>query len=461
MRELSIPRQTNWAAVAAVGIGVFMVAIDLTIVATGLPVLGDAFGVDPTRTQWFVLAYSLPLIALMIPAGRWVDDADPRRAFALGTLGFAAASALVGLAPTFEVALGARALQGVFGALLSVLLFAMVAAIVAPHERGRAFGLIGTLGPLGSVTGPGLGGLLIASSGWPAIFIVNVPVCALALLVGWRAIPSTGRLPGIPRSLLADAALAGIAVVGALTIVTGARFDSTDPTVEVSALAVVVAAAAWARRPSSAPIVTALRSRALSGQLAAMLFGATAIGATYFLIPFLLQRVLNESPVQSGLVLLALPAALALAAQLGGRASDRWGPRPVAVVANLLIIAGALTLQQVQPTWTGPDVAWRLALMGVGAGLFVAPNQAAIMSAMPRGLMGTAGALAGVARSLGFALGPAIAVALWSERAFSVDAVRVPLLLTAVAPTLALAAVVAARSPRPSDAPAPSKVQAA
>src|SRR5687768_8945476 len=139
----SIPR-TNWAAVVALGLAVVIVAVDITAVATGLPVMAAAFNADPARAQWIVLAYSLPMIALILPAGRWVDGVNLRHAFILGAIGFALASALVAVAPTFEILLAGRAVQGAFGAVIGAMFLAVAAVVINPAERGQAMGLITT-----------------------------------------------------------------------------------------------------------------------------------------------------------------------------------------------------------------------------------------------------------------------------------------------------------------------------
>ncbi|HEX2033988.1 MAG TPA: MFS transporter, partial [Chloroflexota bacterium] len=130
------PSRTNWLAVVAIGLAVFMATIDMTIVAIGLPALGQAFNAGPAQTQWVILAYNLPMIALMIPAGRWVDGVNRRTAFLVAVGGFALASALGGVAPSLEVMLGSRALQGVFGAVIGVVVMAMPLAMALTSQVG-------------------------------------------------------------------------------------------------------------------------------------------------------------------------------------------------------------------------------------------------------------------------------------------------------------------------------------
>jgi len=253
IRQADPGTKTNWAAVVALGLAVVIVAVDVTAVATGLPAMSATFDADPARAQWIFLAYSLPMIALILPAGRWVDDVNLRHAFLLGAIGFAVASALVGVAPTFEILLAGRALQGAFGALIGALFLAVAAEVVNPAQRGQAMGLITTVGPLGSIAGPALGGVIISTLGWPWIFYLNLPICAVAAYVGWRSIPSQGRLHGLRPGLLAEAVLAGGAALGLLLALNHAA-DRGQMGME-SALLLIVGAAPRLLKRSGLPLI--------------------------------------------------------------------------------------------------------------------------------------------------------------------------------------------------------------
>jgi MFS family permease len=448
--------RTRWTAVVAIGLAIVTAGIDITAVATGLPAISSAFGADPARSQWVVLAYILPMIALTIPAGRWLDTTSLRYAFAIAMVGFAGASVLAGAAPTFELLLAARALQGVFGALVSALLLAVAAAVVNPRERGRAMGLVATVGPLGAIAGPGLGGLLIATVGWRWIFFINVPVCVVALFVGWRAMPSQGRLAGLRVSLLVEAVLTGIAALGLLLALDEAAASGWSRPLPFLLIGVAVAAlVVWGRLPATRSVVGALQQPALSGQLAALVLFAAQNGTLFFLTPFFLQNVLERSAAEAGAMFLAVPLSLALAAQVSGRAADRLGPQPAMVVGLLCSAAGGLLLLPLDPSWGTLDVVWRLGLMGLGAGFISPPNQSAIMAAAPAGTIGAVSGLSGVSRNLGYALGPALATVLWVGGQFAPDAMRPAFLLLVVLPLLSLGIVLAAR-PRASTAPIPS-----
>ena len=210
-----------------------------------------------------------------------------------------------------------------------------------------------------------------------------------------------------------------------------------------------------ARAARSNPSEPDAPAAALAGQLFVLLAGATSLGAGYFLASFFLHGPLGMAAADAGAVLLALPLSIGAAAQLGGRAADRFGARVPAAVGSALILVGGVLLLPLRTEWANLDVALRLAVIGIGTGLLAGPNQAAILAAAPAALLGTVGGLSGLARTLGFALGPALATVLWSHGELTPDAMRPAFALTAVLPALVLAAILATPTVTPTGVPAP------
>jgi len=199
-------QQNQWWLVVAAGPAVFMASVDLSIVTAALPVIEHDLGLSTSTAEWVVLAYLLPLAGLALPSARWLDTVGRRPALAFSLTGFALASLAAGLATNLGWLIGARLAQGAFGALLFALVPALATTAVQPEARGRAMGLITTLGPLGLISGPVLGGLLVEGPGWPWIFFVNLPVSLVVLLAGLRLLAPDVPLrmpcptpPGSPR----------------------------------------------------------------------------------------------------------------------------------------------------------------------------------------------------------------------------------------------------------------------
>ena len=445
---------TRWWVILAAGLAVFMASVDLSITNVALPTLGHVFTVPPSALEWVVLAYSLPAVALLLPLGRWVDTAALRGAFLLAVCGFAGTSALCGLAPSLLWLVICRFLQGSFGALIAALVLPLAASAIGPEHRGRAMGVIGALGPLGAVAGPGLGGLLLASLGWRSIFFVNVPVCVMAVLIGARTITGPSRLTLPKRGWAVQAALLSGAVLALFVALTQAATDHPDFTTILILLgAAILAIFIWSRLPESGAGTNVLSRRPLALSIGALTLFATVGGALNYLPPFFLQNILHATTQEVGITVLMRGLVMGAVAPLGGYLADRWGTRPLSLLAALCVGAGLLLLVPLDPRWSLADVAWRLGLLGLGLGLFAGPNQSATMGFASRQVMGTVSGLSGLGRNLGFALGPALATIVWTASGSGLSGLRAGLvLLVAVAGGGALCAALVRSAPRRSSA---------
>jgi len=445
MNTETVPdRQRNhWWVVVAAGLAVFMASVDMSIVNIALPAIERDFTVPTSMTEWVVLAYLLPLAGLALPSGRWLDSVGQRQALVLSLTGFAIASVAAGLAPSLAVLIGARLGQGAFGALLFALVPALATTAVRPQARGRAMGMITTLGPLGLISGPAVGGLVVEALGWPWIFFVNVPVSALILAIGLRALPAGPRLQLPDRAWLTEAAVLSTAVTAVLVALSFAA--SEGPAWLTLALVAVPLLLIWLRLPASGAVRDLFRSPGEVGPHIALAAAATAIGTVFFITPFFMQRELGEPISTVGIAILVFPVGMALMGPLGGFLGDWWGPRKTALLGAGLFTMGLALLVPLQDSWNPPDLAWRLFLAGCGNGLFNAPNMAVAMSNAPHRLLATAGASTSLARTVGFALGPALATLAWSISAYEAEGMRAAMAMATAFSACSVAVLVAHR----------------
>ena len=400
----------RWSLVALAGVLSFVAMLDMNIVNVALADIADGLGVSAATAQWAVLGYQLPVVALLLPVGRWLDGVGMRTAVLTATAGFGLCSALAAAAPWAAWLIAARLAQGVFGAMLFVLMPVLAIRSVRPELRGRAMSVPATLGPLGAVTGPAVGGLLLDHFGWHAVFLVKVPFCLLALCVAWRAMPPGGR-PRLPEGrALGDALLLATGVAALLLPLTLA---ADSPGLLACALVAVVPLWCWLRGPGGRPVADVLRATGLLRAHAAVLALAAGFAAMHYVVALHLQRDDGLSATTTGLTVLAFPLGMGLAGPLGGRLADRYGARPVALTGAALTAAGLLLLVPLGDGWSPWAVAWRLALAGLGMGLNGGPTQALVMGAAPPERTATVGSTVQLARSVGFTLGPALATAAW------------------------------------------------
>ena len=350
--------ERRWLAVSAIGLSLFLSALDATIVALALPPIAKHFQLSDGLASAVTLSYAIPLTILILPSGDLVGRFRVLPTFLVAVLGFGLGSIICGLASSFPLLLVGRVIQGCFGAVIATQGIAVAAAVVSPGERGRAMGIVGALAPLGGVAGPGIGGLLLANFGWSAVFFVNVPFCLLAALLGLfslRGVRLGGRQPG-----------------GAYRQMAGLL-----------------------RRPSF-----------LWGLLA-FFWSVSVAGALYYLLPFDLSGVQHIVPSLAGLILLCVPLGMGVMGILGGYLTDRYGAKPFILTGSGLLLVGLLLLTLVAQSHTSElDLAWRLLLIGMGLGLFSGPNLTLIMSAGTRETMGAASALSNLVSRLGSVCGP-------------------------------------------------------
>ncbi|MEU6772621.1 MFS transporter [Streptomyces sp. NPDC046759] len=444
--HIPVGGEDRWPLVAVAGLLSFVAMLDMNIVNVALADIADGLHASAVTAQWAVLGYQLPVVALLLPAGRWLDGVGMRSALLAATAGFGLCSALAAAAPWASWLIAARLAQGAFGAVLFVVMPVLAVRSVRPELRGRAMSVPATLGPLGAVTGPAVGGLLLDHLGWRAVFLVKIPFCLLALVVAWRAMPSDGGLRLPDRRSAADVLLVGSGVAALLLALTLA---SGSPVWLVVALAAVPPLWWWLRGPGGRPVVGALRATGLFRAHTAVLALAAGFAAMHYVVALHLQRDDGVSATTTGLTVLALPLGMGLAGPVGGRLTDLpharlrsrggtlTGARPVAVTGAALTTAGLLLLVPLDGDWSPADVAWRLALAGLGMGLNGGPTQALVMGAAPADRTVTVGSSVQLARSLGFTLGPSLATAAWGL-AGGDDGVTAGLALAAVAAFLAV-----------------------
>uniref|UniRef100_A0AAU1I976 MFS transporter n=1 Tax=Streptomyces sp. NBC_00180 TaxID=2903632 RepID=A0AAU1I976_9ACTN len=426
----------RWVLVAVAGALSFVAMLDMNIVNVALADIAEGLNVSAATAQWAALGYQLPVVALLLPVGRWLDGAGTRPALLAATVGFALCSALAALSPWAAWLIAARIGQGACGAVLFVLMPVLVIRAVRPAVRARAMSVPATLGPLGAVTGPAVGGLLLDHLGWRWVFLVKIPFCLLALIVAWRAMPEDGRMRVPGRRALADAS----AVAGGLAaLLLALTLGSGEPPWFLLAVAAVPPLWWWLRGPGGRPVTGVLRAAGLFRAHGSVLTLAAGFAAMHYVVALHLRRDDGISATATGLTVLAFPLGMALAGPLGGRLADRYGLRRVAVTGASLTAAGLLLLIPLGDAWSPPEVAWRLALAGVGMGLNGGPTQALVMGAAPAERTATVGSTVQVARGLGFTLGPALATAAWALAGSGPgDGARAGLALAAVAACLAV-----------------------
>jgi EmrB/QacA subfamily drug resistance transporter len=397
-----------------------------SIANVGLPTFARAFGASFQAVQWVVLAYLVAITSLILSAGRLGDLVGRRRLLLAGLLLFTAASLLCALAPTLRLLVAARAAQGAGAAVMMALTLAMVGETVPKARTGRAMGLIAAMSAAGTALGPSLGGLLIAWSGWRAIFLVNLPVGLVAFLLALRHLPlDSPRREGLRESFDAPGtillALALTAYALAMTIAPG-RFG---PLNMVLLLAAALAAGLFmvAETRATSPLIrmAMFRDRELSGGLATSALVATVMMAALVVGPFYLSLGLGLEAIAVGLALSVGPLVAALTGVPAGHLADRFGARRTVLAGLLAMAAGCMGLSLAPATAGIFGYLVPMAVVTAGYALFQTANASAVMANVPADRRGVVSGLLSLARNLGLVTGASAMGALFAAASGAAD----------------------------------------
>ncbi|MGQ0572829.1 MAG: MFS transporter [Pseudonocardia sp.] len=395
----------RWVLLTTV-LGSGLVMVDATVVNVALSQIGTELGAGFTGLQWTVNAYTLTLASLILLGGSLGDRFGRRRLFVVGTIWFALASLICGLAPNIETLIVARGLQGVGGALLTPGSLALISASFRGADRAAAVGAWSGLGGIAAAVGPFLGGWLVGYS-WRLVFLINLPLAVVVVVVAWRHVPESRDADAPPGLDLSGAALAA-AGLGALTwSLTGLGAQGPTPPLLAGLAAGIVALAAFVvvERRSPHPLVppALFRSRIFAAANAVTLLIYAALGAVFVLLVLQLQTVSGFSPLAAGTALLPVTVVMLLFSARAGALAQRIGPRLPLTLGPLVSAGGLLLMTRIGPvaSWTA-DVLPAVLVFGAGLTLTVAPLTATVLDAAPDRYAGSAsGVNNAVARAAG------------------------------------------------------------
>lgn len=398
---------TGWR-LATLSLSMLLSSLGTSIANVGLPTLQSAFGATFQEVQWVVLAYLVAISSLIVGAGRLGDIVGRCRLLLLGLSVFTAASALCAAAPALGLLIVARAAQGAGGAVMMALTLALVGESVPQARIGRAMGLLGTMSAVGTALGPSLGGFLIAGFGWRALFLVQVPLGALAVFMARGCLPmrrsGEGEAPGfdfLGTSLLA-VTLAAYSL--AMTLGRG-RFGATNAALAATAAGGLGLFALVQARASSPLIrLETLRERPIVVGLAGSAIVASVMNATLVVGPFHLARGLGLEPAAVGLAMSLGPVLAALSAAPAGRLVDRFGAGRVSLLGLLGAGVGSGLLAALPAIGLARYLA-PMALLTTSYALFQTANNTAVMGEVPADRRGVVSGMLNLSRNLGLVTG--------------------------------------------------------
>jgi EmrB/QacA subfamily drug resistance transporter len=410
----SEPDPRRWITLSVIAIAQLMVVLDATIVNIALPRAKEDLGISTANQQWVVTAYTLAFGGLLLLGGRIADYWGRKRTFLVGAVGFAAASAIGGLATNGMMLFGARALQGVFGALLAPASLALLTVLFTEaRDRAKAFAVYGAIAGGGSAVGLLLGGVLTEYANWRWCLLVNIPIALAALALAIPLVPES-KAHGDTSYDVPGAIVVTLGLTSLVYGFTEAASDGWDAPTTVAfiagglvLLAIFVVIEARTKNPLLPLRVVLDRNRG-GAYLTSMLVGAGLFGAFLFLTLYQ-QFVLGYTPLEAGFATLPVTVGVLISATAASNLLPRIGAKPLMIVGPVLAAAGMFMLRFIELDtgfWTHLMPAQLL--LGLGLGFTFVPLSSLALVGVPEHDAGAASAALNATQQIGGSLGTAL-----------------------------------------------------
>ena len=408
----------RWRVLGVVALGTFVVSLDTTV-NVALPAMTAALDAPIPVLQWVIIAYVLTNTSLVLGAGRLADMLGRRRVWTGGLFVLALALLGCGLAQNVGQLMAARALQAVGAAMTLASGAALVTAAFPGAQRGRVLGLLAMGASAGQAAGPLLGGVLVSAFDWQAVFLGRAPLALAAGLLSFFLLPPEVARQQRERFDLAGAALLGVAAaVFLLALNRGPVWGWRDAGTLGLILGATLLLAGFIahERTFSPPMIdlTLFRSLPFTAANLSGFLSSLAMFGVWLLLPYYLVDGRGYSPIEAGWFLACVPAATALSAPLSGWISDRAGVWLPALTGLLLETLALLLIAQLDGGSPIPLVVLSLLALGVGLGVFQAPNQSTVMGSVPAASLGAASGMLSMMRTLGVVSGVAVLGAVYA-----------------------------------------------
>ncbi|HTE79493.1 MAG TPA: MFS transporter, partial [Reyranella sp.] len=404
-----LPARRRTLVMLAVVCGVLLMSLDGAIANIALPTIARDLEVSDAATVWIVNAYNVGSVICLLPAAALGEIFGLKRVYAFGLILFTLSSLACALAPSLAVLIAARLAQGVGTACTAAIGPAVVRDIFPRRMIGSGLAMIALSVAVGGTAGPTVASLILSVATWPWLFLVNVPIGMIAVPM-FIALARPGRPEPRPfdyvATLLAAAAL-GLLLVGVDTL-GKAEHGMALGEIAVGLVCGVLLVGHQSGRTNALLPLDLLKIPLLSLSLVTSICSYSAQILAYVSLPFLFETVMHRSQIATGLLVTPWPLMIVIAAPIAGRLSARY---PAALLGSigLALLATGLGLMAALPDQPADwNIAWRMALCGIGFGFFQTPNNATIMTAGPQNRAGAAGGMLAVARTLGWCVGSAL-----------------------------------------------------
>jgi EmrB/QacA subfamily drug resistance transporter len=406
--------------VASAAFASFMVTLDEFIVGISLPAITQDFGIGTSQAAWVTIAYFLMVTSLLIPLGKVADRWGLKQLFILGYAIFLLGSLLCGIANSIGLLVAFRLLQGIGGAIMRVVAYAMVPKLLPLEVRGWGYGILSTASASGIMIGAPVGGLITSHLSWHWIFLVNIPIGLIAIAVVMKILPEDRPRTSADWTFDLVGAIQSFVAICALTYAlnSGNHLGWGSPLILTCLLGSAILLVLFIRRERSLadPLIDLhlFNHRGFLLGIAALFMTCLFMGGDGFLFPFFLQWEKGLEPAHAGLVILAYSAIYIPAAQFAGRLSDRVNP---ALLCGFAMLSATLACLMFVGTMGVSGLWWTVIYMlwaAVSCAMFISPCNKLVMSHAPEQRMGSASGILSTANQLSGVLGISLFEAIFS-----------------------------------------------
>lgn len=426
----------KYIAVIALQIVLVMTVLDVTVVNVALPVLAAKFSISNSSTVWIVTVYQLVITMLLLPVSSVGDLYSYKRTFLIGVVIFTLSSALCAAAPGFTMLVIARAIQGIGAACVMGVNIALVRLVYPREILGRGMALNAMCIAIATAAGPTIAGAILSVASWHWLFLINLPLGVAAFLIGFRLLPDN---PPAEHRQSFDwiSALGNMIVFGSIFYALGNFTRKGDIVLSSIILFIGLAVGVFYLRRQfhhEQPLlpVDLFKNSMYSMSIATSVCSFIAQNVTMIALPFLYLDSYHFSEITTGLLMTPWPLATMIVSPLAARYVEKHNPGATAAMGMAVFIVGVLLLLFPGGAPSEWNIAWRMAVCGVGFGMFQTPNNIVMVMAAPVNRSGGAGGVQSTARLVGQTLGATIVSTVFALIASDLDAVIVCLVISVV-----------------------------
>lgn len=418
-RDVTKIKNYQWIVFGIIALGTFMATLDASIVNIALPQISKDLNASPTFVGWIVTSYLLVVSSLLLFFGKAGDLIGRRQLYSSGFIVFIIGSLLCAISGHITVLIGARVFQAIGAAMLMANSPAIIADVFANKNRGRALGMAGTIVALGTMTGPTIGGLLIGKFGWESIFYVNIPIGIIGFFLGLTILPCDKAKTNVKYDLV-GAVLFIIAIFCFLLFLSQGHkwgwFSIKSLVMSIISIIFFVLFTLEEKR-SHQPMIdmTLFQNKTFLVANLCSMISFISIFSNTILLPFYLSDILNFSPFKMGLLITPFPIALAIVAPTSGYLSEKYSMKLLTMSGLFMTMLGLLYFTFVNANTHWWQIFIGQMLLGIGNGLFQAPNNNSIMSAVQPPKYGIASGISALIRNIGMILGISISLSVFES----------------------------------------------